>query len=60
MFDEVPTVRTRPSAYLLTMPKGVLFGKAKAIEAWCAKRGKERPTLLDLALARREVKGTRP
>ena len=53
------TFRTRPSAYLLTMPKGVLFGKAKGIEAWCAKRGKERPTLLDLGLARREVKAGR-
>lgn len=47
---------TLPSAYLLTMPRNVLFGQAAGIEEWCAGRGKVRPTLLDLDLARRHVK----
>lgn len=50
---------TRPSAYLLAMPRRVLFGKAAVIEKWLAERGKERPTLLDLDLARRQMKTER-
>ena len=49
----------KPPAYLLAMPRGVLFGKAKAIEKWCATREKVVPTLLDLDLARRWVKAER-
>jgi hypothetical protein len=45
-----------PSAYLLSMPRNVLFGSAAGIEAWCADRGKVRPSLLDLDVARRHVK----
>lgn len=41
-----------PSAYLLVMPARVLFGDARAIENWCAEKGKCRPTLLDLGMAR--------
>lgn len=44
-----------PSAYLLSMPRNVLFGSAAGIEEWCADRNKVRPTLLDLDLARRFV-----
>jgi hypothetical protein len=40
----------------MEMPKGVLFGKARSIEAWCDKHGKAIPTLLDLASARRARK----
>lgn len=47
---------TRPSAYLLAMPRRVLFGKAAVIEKWCAERTKVSPTLLDLDLARRQMK----
>lgn len=43
----------KPSAYLMTMPKAVLFGQAKAIEEWCRENDKVPPTLLDLDLARR-------
>lgn len=37
------------------MPRKVLFGKAAQIEQWLAERGKQRPTLLDLDLARRQT-----
>lgn len=40
-------------AYLMTMPRRVLFGPAKGIEAWCAENEKVRPTLFDLDNARR-------
>ena len=40
--------------YPATMPRAVLHGTARDIEAWCARNGKVRPTLLDLALARME------
>ena len=43
----------RPSAYLLAMPKKMLYGQAAGIEAWCKENGKQRPTLLDLESARR-------
>lgn len=42
--------------YPATMPRSVLFGTAREIEAWCAKNDKVRPTLLDLALARKAKK----
>lgn len=41
--------------YPATMPRNVLFGRAKEIEAWCEKNKKQRPTLLDLELARKAV-----
>lgn len=34
------------------MPRSVLFGTVRVIEAWCAANNKVRPTLLDLDLAR--------
>ena len=46
-------------AYLMNMPKRVLFGSAKAIEKWCLDNEKVRPTLLDLDRARRARKGER-
>lgn len=46
----------RASAYLLNdMPRRVLFGRAPEIEAWCRENGRQRPTLLDLTLARQAV-----
>lgn len=45
--------------YPATMPRAVLFGTAKQIEAWCQANDKVRPTLLDLDRARRLVKGGR-
>ena len=50
---------TRPSAYLLAVPHKVLFGKAAGLERWLSQRGKQRPTLLDLELARQQVKKER-
>lgn len=48
------------SAYLLRMPRKILFGRAKQIERWLRENDKQRPTLLDLESARRAVKrGTR-
>lgn len=43
----------RPPTYLMSMPIKVLRGKAAGIEAWLRKEGKQRPTLLDLHLARK-------
>lgn len=51
---------TQPSAYLLAMPARVLFGEARAIEAWCAENEKCRPTLLDLGTAREVRHAERP
>ena len=45
--------------YLMEMPKRVLFGRCQAIEKWCRENDKERPTLLDLANARKARKGER-
>lgn len=45
--------------YLMDMPKRVLFGRCQAIEKWCAENEKVRPTLLDLANARKARKGER-
>jgi hypothetical protein len=42
--------------YLLEMPHRVLMGEAKGIEKWCKENNKAVPTLLDLGLARREVR----
>lgn len=50
------SAHTLPSAYLLSMPRNILFGTAAGIEAWCADRGKVRPSLLDLDMARRQSK----
>lgn len=49
-----------PSAYLLAMPRDVLFGTAARIERWCAERNKCRPSLLDLDLARQFTKKETP
>lgn len=45
--------------FLMDMPKRVLFGSCRGIEKWCKEQGKERPTLLDLANARKARKGER-
>ena len=45
--------------YLMDMPKRVLFGTCRGIEKWCADNEKVRPTLLDLANARRARKSER-
>lgn len=42
--------------YPATMPRNVLLGSCRKIERWCAENNKVRPTLLDLALARKAVK----
>lgn len=40
----------------MEMPRKVLFGQAAGIEAWCMEHEKCRPTLFDLALARKARK----
>ena len=47
----------KPPAFLMDMPLRVLRGKAKDIERWLKANGKQRPTLWDLHLARKERRG---
>lgn len=43
----------------MEMPPRILNGEAKGIEKWCKENGKAIPSLLDLGLARREVRKAR-
>ena len=53
-------MKTTASNYLVKdMPRGILFGEAQEIEEWCHANDKAIPTLLDLGLARAQIRRNR-